>query len=180
MHGPLKDSYLLRTNKKNFAEQVCSQINLQLSSFLSIKLQILHYDHLLWVSALIQDQLDELDDFLQPGNASIEDAEDFSGTLRIDDGHITLGAPLESCTFQNIEEIYTQDKAFKDFRKQLASYMNTLLPASRIELPGGQRLQFSNEDTVCLISLIFFSIYSINFIFNTMADHRIQIPQGEL
>lgn len=60
MHGPLKESYLLRTNFKNADGQVCLyMISNLLQCFLHFcGLQILQADHRLFVSAYLRTLID--------------------------------------------------------------------------------------------------------------------------
>ncbi|THH17156.1 hypothetical protein EUX98_g9183 [Antrodiella citrinella] len=133
MHGPLRRSYDLRSNKKEVAGQ------------------ILKADHWLFVSAFIRAQLDEIDE------QRLEMEEDFKSSNSeqtqykedLGQGHFVLGSKQSSLTFQQLEEAHHLDLAFKDFRKKLIAFMNILLPASGIALPTAQGVKFlsNNEST---------------------------------
>ncbi|KAH7927024.1 hypothetical protein BV22DRAFT_1153995 [Leucogyrophana mollusca] len=124
MHGPLKDSYLLRTNFKNVAGQ------------------ILQADHCSLVAEYIRAQLDILDDY----NASKDDDEELDNMDEV--SHIRLGARQDPQSLAAVEDLHKSDVAFKDFRIKLAEYLNNALPRNNIPLPNGRRIKFTPTDTV--------------------------------
>ncbi|KII83174.1 hypothetical protein PLICRDRAFT_58549 [Plicaturopsis crispa FD-325 SS-3] len=134
LHGPLKMSYLLRTNFKNVAEQ------------------ILKIEQHCFVAAFIRQQLDALD---EESRLLLDDKED-SGIDDTDSpsqpaasGHVTVGAKQKTpVTFGDLESEHQTDQAFDRFRIKLGEYLSHFLPAHGIDLPGGKHIRFKESDSI--------------------------------
>ncbi|KAF9462181.1 hypothetical protein BDZ94DRAFT_1368680 [Collybia nuda] len=111
MHGPLRKSYLGRSNFKNPAEQ------------------ILKADHHLMVSGLIRSNINALDKYLENSQPDPEDQ--YTTTF-------PLGSQEKPCSFLDLEKAHQGDPAFKDFRIKLGKFLTGFLPLYDIQIPGGQ------------------------------------------
>ncbi|KDQ51821.1 hypothetical protein JAAARDRAFT_62330 [Jaapia argillacea MUCL 33604] len=126
MHGPLKDSYDLRTNRKD------------------VTAQILRADHWCYVSSFIHSRLNELDKSL----LIMEDSPDEIGSDPAFDGHVMLGAKQKTWTFEALGDAQQQDTMFIRFRQRLADFLSDFLPANQTPLPDGKCIHFHKLDTI--------------------------------
>jgi len=74
--------------------------------------------------------------------------EESEGTSSSSDasGHVFIGSPQQSLTFEALEELKKTDPAFKRFRIRLAEFFNNFLPLYGISLPGGKHIKFQKDD----------------------------------
>jgi hypothetical protein len=100
--------------------------------------------------------IEDYDDFLESQNnhdraeEADDDPNDPSSDQESDDMfHVKLGAAQTVQTFETLERLQANDDAFKRFRIKLAGFLSDFLPAHGIPLPGGQRIKFTPDDTVC-------------------------------
>ncbi|KAG1738384.1 uncharacterized protein EDB91DRAFT_1237752 [Suillus paluster] len=132
MHSSLKDSYLLRTNFRDVAEQwqvIADCIRRRLYEFDEHQRQ-LHEEDLL-----------EEEEFI----ANVVERPISTGSSF----HVKLGSKQPSETFDAIEKAHQDDQAFGNFRIKLNDFLNVLLPSSDIPLPD------SKQDKVILGRLLF-------------------------
>ncbi|KAG2129743.1 hypothetical protein DEU56DRAFT_872433 [Suillus clintonianus] len=120
-HGPIKKWYLRQTNRKNIADQ------------------ILELDHRSVVSEFIRSRIEYLDEERRKALLSRDELED---TDEDDDElfeeHLHIGSPLKNHTsFAQVEEENKSSRAFHQFRKKLATFLNHFLPSHNIPLPDG-------------------------------------------
>ncbi|EGO19929.1 hypothetical protein SERLADRAFT_373989 [Serpula lacrymans var. lacrymans S7.9] len=135
LHGPLKDSYQLRTNFKDVAEQ------------------ILRADHWCYVSKYIRQNITAFDDSLRPDPTiqdfnDVDDITNASGPVNDGTGHVSLGSIRPSVTFQALEQLQKDDVAFNGFRIKLANFLNNFLPSINVPLPGGRHIKLSTADKI--------------------------------
>ncbi|KAG2123611.1 hypothetical protein DEU56DRAFT_690592, partial [Suillus clintonianus] len=110
-HGPIKKWYLRQTNRKNIADQ------------------ILELDHRSVVSEFIRSRIEYLDEERRKALLSRDELED---TDEDDDElfeeHLHIGSPLKNHTsFAQVEEENKSSRAFHQFRKKLATFLNHFL-----------------------------------------------------
>ncbi|KAG1741895.1 uncharacterized protein EDB91DRAFT_1237102 [Suillus paluster] len=138
MHGSLKDSYLLRTNFRDVAEQIL-QINQWQVVADRIRRRLYEYDE--HQRQLHEEDLLEEEDFI--ANV-VERPISTGGSF-----HVKLGSKQPSETFDAIEKAHQDDQAFGNFRIKLNDFLNVLLPSSNIPLPD------SKQDKVIIGRLLF-------------------------
>ncbi|KAG6913834.1 hypothetical protein DXG01_004025 [Tephrocybe rancida] len=137
MHGPIKKSYLCRSNFKNYAKQ------------------LLEADHSLLVAGLIRSNIDALDSYIESLLPDPEDqsapspATEFAGfdTSKYDQ-ICELGSSLHPVMFATLEDAHKLDKAFDRFCIRLGQFLTRFLPAYDIALPGGKAIAFHGTDLV--------------------------------
>lgn len=120
LHGPIKDSYHLRSNFKNVASQ------------------ILKADHICFVSLLIRQYLNIYDDYykeiseshLEEVPTTTSNKPSFPPTQ-----HHTLGSPQRPMSLSELATEKSSDIAFKDFSKKLTTFLNGFIPIYGINLP---------------------------------------------
>ena len=120
LHGPIKDSYHLRTNFKQVADQ------------------ILKADHICFASLLIRQYVDEYDGYhTQLAEDSTDlptpkssDKPSFPYTL-----HHSLGSPQKTVSLAELIQGKSSDIAFQGFLSKLTGFLNTFLPKYGIDLP---------------------------------------------
>lgn len=123
LHGPIKDSYHLRTNFKNVAKQ------------------ILNADHICFTSLLIRSYIDHFDEYERNLIADKDDMADpmpeTTTTAHFPlSFHHTLGSiQRPSILISSLEDKSSEDIAFKDFRKNLNNFLTDFLPEHGIDLP---------------------------------------------
>ncbi|KAF8268768.1 hypothetical protein EI94DRAFT_1576741, partial [Lactarius quietus] len=118
LHGPLKKSYALRTNFKNFAGQ------------------ILRFEHMTFVSVLIRSHIDELERIAREANEGATMGPELRGKLILD-GHISLHSQQPMAPLISFGD---------DFHLRLASWLTSELEAFGVQLP--QAIVFSPEDNI--------------------------------
>ncbi|KAG2351136.1 hypothetical protein BDR07DRAFT_1502501 [Suillus spraguei] len=121
MHGSLKDSYLLRTNIRNVAEQ------------------ILHINHWQLVAEDIH-HLDAADDALDATDDAVIPLAGFF--------HVKVGSKQPPLTFELVKDIYHSDDAFSNLRIRLNDFLNDFLPAINIPLLQGKRICLRASDEI--------------------------------
>ncbi|KAF8197090.1 hypothetical protein BJ912DRAFT_1020953 [Pholiota molesta] len=102
MHGPLKDSYLLRTNFKN------------------VDGQILKADHWAYTSAYLQNLIDFVDENKHNDSEIESDIEGSKYTFN----NITLGSRQKPITIQRLLEDHANDEAFNQFQQKLQKFLS--------------------------------------------------------
>lgn len=137
LHGPIKDSYHLRTNFKDVAKQ------------------ILKADHICFVSVLIRSRINELDERYKN---TLEDADD-PAALKMATGasfppslHHTLGAVRKAISLDELEVLNIEDIAFKDLRGKLSTFLSDFLPILGINVPASTRFPiklYSHDKVFC-------------------------------
>ncbi|KAG2751664.1 hypothetical protein P692DRAFT_201838757 [Suillus brevipes Sb2] len=137
MHGSLKDSYLLRTNFRDVAEQIL-RINTWQVAADHIRRRLFEFDD-------HRRQLDEED---------LLEEEDFVATV-VDRPistcnylHVNLGSKQPPLTFDAIQTAHQADQAFSNFRVKLNDFLNVLLPSSSIPLPEGKHIHLRGTDEI--------------------------------
>ena len=101
LHGPIKDSYHLRTNFRNVA------------------VQILKADHISFASLLIRRYIDDFDDYeksLQEEKNELQEAPlSEKNNIHLPPSfHHTLGSVQRALSISTLEENYSHDLAFKN------------------------------------------------------------------
>ncbi|KAG1733838.1 hypothetical protein EDB19DRAFT_1896555 [Suillus lakei] len=131
MHGSLKDSYLLRTNFRDVAEQILCINTWQVAAD--------HIHHHLFKFNDHQCQLDE-EDFLA---TVVERPVSTSNSF-----HVKLGSKQPPLTFDAIQMAHQADQAFINFRVKLNDFLNVLLPSLSIPLPEGKHIHLRGTDKI--------------------------------
>ncbi|KAG2060446.1 hypothetical protein BDR06DRAFT_1053585, partial [Suillus hirtellus] len=137
MHGSLKDSYLLRTNFRDVAEQILSINTWQVAAD--------HIRHRLFKFDDHQCQLDEED---------LLEEEDFPATVvehpvsTSNSFHVKLGSKQPLLTFDAIQTAHQADQAFINFHVKLNDFLNVLLPSLSILLPEGKHIHLRGTDEI--------------------------------
>jgi hypothetical protein len=160
LHGPLKTWYLLRTNFKNIAPQVCHSFSnlTTIRSNLYITQKILRADHHMLTSVFIRGQINALHD--QDEDTEISDIQDLhevgSNAIGLF-GNVSLGAAQPSCTFRELEQSHQQDTAFARFRLRFRDFLDVLLrqPNSPIKIQHNHPLSINAEQLVSKLQLAF-------------------------
>ena len=121
LHGPIKDSYHLRTNFKNVANQ------------------ILKADHICFVSVLIRSYIDDYDSYYS--NLILEEDNDDSvkpttGAAFLPSLHHYLGAVRSAITYSNLHMQCQNDIGFTDFQKKLSIFLTGFLPLYGTDVPS--------------------------------------------
>ncbi|KAG2741161.1 hypothetical protein P692DRAFT_201727134 [Suillus brevipes Sb2] len=119
-HGPLKRAYLRQTNRKDVANQVLKLDHISLVSEL-VRSRILHFDEDRQKHIMSQRELE---------NEDMLDDQPFSG-------HLYLGAPQVPVSLATVEEGNASNRAFQDFRKKFAKFLNNFVVANNIPLADG-------------------------------------------
>jgi hypothetical protein len=78
----------------------------------------------------------------------LNDVDDLVLSNDMDSPHVKLGSRQAAETFKSIEDAHKEDHAFTSFRVKLNEFLNSFLPAIRLPLPGGKRVQFRASDKV--------------------------------
>ncbi|KAG1850743.1 hypothetical protein C8R48DRAFT_750083 [Suillus tomentosus] len=110
LHGPLKDTYHYRTNRKDVAAQ------------------ILHVDHHKFSLMLLRERVDMVDEHnrLQVLGDDLPD-EDVDVTFN---GHVKMGAPIQHpSSILDLENRSSVDRAFQAFWRKFTEFINRSLPA---------------------------------------------------
>lgn len=139
--------------------------------------KILRADHWLFVSCFIRTQIDELDEREQELRKEGPD-EKLSEDIGL--GHFVLGSKQSPIPFQEVEAAHSTDTAFKDFRKWLIPFLNSLLLASNIALPNATRgVQFTSNDTVRVYTNC--ASETLNtYTYHCVSDCGVPIPEDQL
>ncbi|KAG2349794.1 hypothetical protein BDR05DRAFT_972737 [Suillus weaverae] len=143
MHGSLKDSYLLRMNFRDIAEQILCINTWQVAAD-HIHCHLFEFDD-------HQHQLDE-EDLLEEENflaTIVERPVSMSNSF-----HVKLGSRQPPLTFDAIQMAHQADQAFINFRVKLNDFLNVLLPLSSIPLPEGKHIHLQGTDEICLSQFI--------------------------
>ena len=141
LHGPIKDSYHLRTNFRDVAKQILNADQICFAS-LFIRSRIDAFDE---YEATLSTEKQELDD-INPENSR--------GTYFPKSYHHSIGSiqrPLN--TISEIMDAHSADIAFKDFHKKLSKFMSGFLPIWGIDLPKDIKYPFKvdvNEKVMLL------------------------------
>ncbi|KIJ58589.1 hypothetical protein HYDPIDRAFT_178048 [Hydnomerulius pinastri MD-312] len=134
MHGPIKESFLRRTNFKNIAGQ------------------ILRFDHWNLVSEYISSEIATYDAHMsRSGSPGVDedDVGDMDSNQLHETSHVHLGAKQKRSTLQAVEEQHIDDEAFRNFQSRLSIYMTNTCKALDIPLPTGARsIEFLPDDEV--------------------------------
>ncbi|KAG2146329.1 hypothetical protein DEU56DRAFT_870107 [Suillus clintonianus] len=120
-HGPIKKWYLRQTNRKNIADQ------------------ILELDHRSVVSEFVRSRIEYLDEERRKALLSRDELEDMDDDDdELFEEHLHIGSPLKNHTsFAQVEEENKSSRAFHQFQKKLATFLNHFLPSHNIPLPDG-------------------------------------------
>ncbi|KAG1797456.1 uncharacterized protein HD556DRAFT_1233350 [Suillus plorans] len=131
-HGPIKRWYLRQTNRKDIADQ------------------ILELDHKSVVSEFIRSRIECLDEERRKLMLSQEELEDTDLDDEKFEEHFHIGSPLKNqTTLSQVEEENKSIRAFHQFRKKLATFLNHFLPSHNIPLPEGTTwLKLSAQDQI--------------------------------
>ncbi|KAG2103174.1 hypothetical protein BD769DRAFT_1630901 [Suillus cothurnatus] len=133
-HGPIRRTYLRRTNFKNIAEQV------------------LRLDHRFLIAHSIRLDIEDHDEIVASRKNRLlsgsEDDEDNLDGDPDDTFHVKLGAAQNEQTFEDLEQLHANDNAFKRFHIKLADFLSDSLPAHGIPLPNAKRIKFMPNETV--------------------------------
>ncbi|KAG1795406.1 uncharacterized protein HD556DRAFT_1431701 [Suillus plorans] len=131
-HGPIKWWYLRQTNRKDIADQ------------------ILELDHKSVVSEFIRSRIKCLDEERRKLMLSQEELEDTDLDDEKFEEHFHIGSPLKNqTTLSQVEEENKSIRAFHQFRKKLATFLNHFLPSHNIPLPEGTTwLKLSAQDQI--------------------------------
>lgn len=137
-HGPLKRAYLRQTNRKDVANQVRFLPLIQSACDADINLQVLKLDHISLVSELVRSRILHFDEDRQKHIMSQRELENED---MLDDqpfsGHLYLGAPQVPVSLATVEEGNASNRAFQDFRKKFAKFLNNFIVANNIPLADG-------------------------------------------
>ncbi|KAJ7814830.1 hypothetical protein B0H14DRAFT_3090067 [Mycena olivaceomarginata] len=117
MHRPLRDVYHNQTNFKKFQPQILRSV------------------HLRMVGKYIQEQLGDLNQFLDE-----EDPENLPPTDLEAVGNIVVGSKLPATSFFALEAEMKTDTAFTKFHIRFVEFLNVFLPAYGYPLPRGKRV----------------------------------------
>ena len=138
LHGPIKDSYHLRTNFKNVASQ------------------ILKADHICFASLLIRRYIDDQDEYTK---SLKEDRDEMQVPSPLPSNkesfppshHHSLGSVQQAVAISDIDKRYAGDMAFKNFRKKLSAFLSNFLPVHGINLPENfsYPVKLNAEEKVC-------------------------------
>jgi hypothetical protein len=99
----------------------------------------LRADHWCLVSAVIQDQLNLLDEYFEEDPETQETAAT---------AHNSFGSKQGPVTFQGLETSHCNDTTFYNFRIHLSDFLSDFLPAHGGQLPNGKRIKFQPDDCV--------------------------------
>ena len=94
-------------------------------------------------------------------------------------GHVRLGSKQTSVTLQELQARHPNDLAFKDFRKRLIGFLNQLLPASDIALPGERGVELTAESKVDTFSARCKRTANKSCMYHSL-DHRVSSPENQL
>ncbi|THH15028.1 hypothetical protein EW146_g5390 [Bondarzewia mesenterica] len=128
LHGALKDAYALQTNKKNVASQ------------------ILNIDHYTLVMALLQQQIDLLDKDQALVDDDLDEEPQQSSILSA--GHTILGARQPLCSFQDIDDEFKNDGAFKNLSQRLSLWLTEFFVVNGISLPNDTPIKLGMNGVV--------------------------------
>ncbi|KAL4061680.1 hypothetical protein V8B97DRAFT_2066336 [Scleroderma yunnanense] len=128
MHGPIKEAYQRQTNFKNIAEQ------------------ILNIDHWLLMAEYICCRIEDYDNYTSTvrGDEAMDGIDNDTNEYYF---HVWLGSAQKPLTFQSIEELNQNDKAFNQFRIKLNQFLNKYFGEVWGSFPDGRCIQFSASDT---------------------------------
>ncbi|KAG2159185.1 uncharacterized protein EDB93DRAFT_1237894 [Suillus bovinus] len=131
-HGPIKWWYLWQTNRKDIADQ------------------ILELNHMSVVSEFICSHIECLDEERHKLMLSQEELEDTDLDDEKFEEHFHIGSPLKNqTTLLQVEEENKSIRAFHQFWKKLATFLNHFLPSHNIPLPEGTTwLKLSAQDRI--------------------------------
>ncbi|KAI9428775.1 hypothetical protein H4582DRAFT_2091022 [Lactarius indigo] len=159
-HGPLRKLYLNRTNFKNVVPQ------------------ILRYNHFAFISALIRDQIDELDAAASCHVQTLDDDDDVEDALgstqeqdigpslgptltvhdgsshqgrstTFDAGAVVLRSQQPPVTLKTLEGTNAENPTFRNFRARLATWLTVVLPQYNFSFaPGCTRVEFQDDDKI--------------------------------
>ncbi|KAG1832600.1 hypothetical protein F4604DRAFT_1886959 [Suillus subluteus] len=131
-HGPIKRWYLRQTNREDIASQ------------------ILELDHKSFIAEFIRSRIVFLDEERHKLTLSWEELEEEDDDDEPFEAHLHIGSPLRNLTsIAQVEEDNRSNRAFDQFRKKLATFLNHFLPSHHIPLPDGIRwLKLSPQDQV--------------------------------
>ncbi|KAH9858046.1 hypothetical protein C2E23DRAFT_719166 [Lenzites betulinus] len=137
LHGPLKQTYRLRTNKRDVAEQ------------------ILNVDHHYYVAGYMRDELDRYDTLrLEEAKQAAEPdsgpgADEDNADEAVGGGHFSLGAMQRRLqTISDIEAAHAGDPAFRNFARHLAQVLTQAYKAHDIPMPRGGVIQFTPSSKI--------------------------------
>ncbi|KAG6824695.1 hypothetical protein H0H92_006110 [Tricholoma furcatifolium] len=119
MHGPVKTTYLRRTNFKNYDKQA--------------------------KSLLPDPEEDSASD--ETGTASAVHVTAGFDSTSYDRVRI-LGSPTKATTFAELQESHRGDTAYSHFRTSLGAFLTRFLPAYNISLPQGRPITFRAGDSI--------------------------------
>jgi len=136
MHGSLKDSYLLRTNFRDVAEQILRINHWQVVAD-RIRRRIVEFDE-------YQRQSNDYDSSEETEVADIADClVSLGGILKV-----KLGSKQPTQTFDSIEKAHQGDRAFGNFRTKLNDFLNALFHGSNIPPPNRKPVQLRGINEV--------------------------------
>ncbi|PCH43343.1 hypothetical protein WOLCODRAFT_86231, partial [Wolfiporia cocos MD-104 SS10] len=133
-HQVLKKSYQLRANKRDFAQQ------------------ILTAEHLLLVSSLIHEDIDELDHYKQLQSEALREEKEDGDDSCYGSHHIKLGSKLKQIKLSDLEKQHQSDAAFHNFRKRLNKFLTDFLHSQAIQL-SGKGVELMEFAKVCQLPL---------------------------
>lgn len=115
--------------------------------------QVLRLDHRFLIAHSIRLDIEDYDDLIASQKdpsylSSADNDEDLDNDLDVT-LHVKLGAAQNEQTFAALEQEHASDNAFNRFRIKLANFLSDSLPAHGIPLPGGKRIKFMPDETVC-------------------------------
>jgi hypothetical protein len=117
-----------------------------------ISFQILRINHWQVAAESIRRHISDLDEYESRDSEDLDedlnDVDDLVPSNDMDSPHVKLGSRQAAETFKSIEDAHKEDHAFTSFRVKLNEFLNSFLPAIRLPLPGGKRVQFRASDKV--------------------------------
>jgi hypothetical protein len=109
--------------------------------------QILNVDHASLVAAVIRQQIDDQDELLRRANELYTDDDDTKfAPPEPDEPHASVWARRQDISFDILNERFTTDSAFFQFRTHFNKFLNEFLVAYSLPFPGGKPVQFRNDD----------------------------------
>lgn len=153
MHGPLKESYVRRTNFKDVGSQVTDWYLTHLLWKLIYYCKILKAEHRAFVSAFIRSQIDQLEtyqsDFEDDLGGGIENITNtaphitpLTSTFRSGD-HFTLGSYQRKLTIKELLEREVDNIAFASFCTRVSVAIKNLDPVDAIAIDESHQVCYS-------------------------------------
>ncbi|KAF7776772.1 hypothetical protein Agabi119p4_5165 [Agaricus bisporus var. burnettii] len=138
MHGPIRKSYLRRTNFKNFGDQILMADEMTVaSSFIRSNLDMLD----LWNTP----KDDESEDQQHTSSTSISSSSSEENYASVRKLSVPDKAPI---SFQDLESFYANNHSFHRFRIRFQNWLSIFVRQYQFMVPNQDAIRFKKEDSV--------------------------------